>query len=104
MELQGKFRFEELTQTAPNAIVSKQIIKNEKGNITLFAFDQNEGLSEHTAPFDALVMIIEGEAMVSIGGENYHLAAGESIIMPANVPHALKAEKAFKMILVMIKA
>ncbi|MBU1369280.1 MAG: cupin domain-containing protein [Bacteroidetes bacterium] len=104
MELQGKFRFEELAQTAPNAIVSKQIIKNEKGNITLFAFDQNEGLSEHTAPFDALVMIIEGEAMVSIGGENHQLAAGDSIIMPANVPHALKAEKAFKMILVMIKA
>ncbi|MCE1200628.1 MAG: cupin domain-containing protein [Bacteroidia bacterium] len=86
------------------AVVSKQVMKNEEGNVTLFAFDAGQGLSEHTAPFDALVQVIEGKATITIGGINHELTAGQSIIMPANVPHALYAEKAFKMLLTMIKA
>ncbi len=86
------------------AVVSKQVMKNEKGNVTLFAFDAGQGLSEHTAPFDALVQVIEGKATITIGGINFELTAGQSIIMPANVPHALYAEKAYKMLLTMIKA
>ncbi len=104
MELSEKFSFKGEIDIAAGAVVSKQIIKNEKGNVTLFAFDKGEGLSEHMAPFDALVMIIEGEAEIIIGGTSHQLKANENIIMPANVPHALKAVQAFKMVLVMIKA
>lgn len=86
------------------SIVSKEIIKRPTGTVTLFAFDQGQGLSEHTAPFDALVQIVEGEAEVSISGEAHHLREGEIIIMPAGKPHALKALKKFKMMLVMIKS
>ncbi len=86
------------------AIVSKQILKKQLGNITLFAFDKGEGLSEHTAPFDAIVNVIDGEADVIIDGRHYILNNGDSIIMPANVPHALHATERFKMILTMIKS
>lgn len=86
------------------SIVSKEIIKRPAGTVTLFAFDQDQGLSEHTAPFDALVQIVEGEAEISISGEAHHLREGEVIIMPAGKPHALKALKKFKMMLVMIKS
>jgi quercetin dioxygenase-like cupin family protein len=85
------------------AIVSRQVTKGEGGNTTLFAFDRDQELSEHTAPFDALVQVLDGEAEIRISGKVFHLLAGESIIMPANEPHALKALKAFKMILTMIK-
>jgi quercetin dioxygenase-like cupin family protein len=71
--------------------------------VTLFAFEAGQGLSEHTAPFDALVQILDGEALITIGGEPQTVTTGEMIIMPANVPHALQAEKAFKMLLVMIR-
>jgi quercetin dioxygenase-like cupin family protein len=98
------FRFDESIATAPAGVVSKQVMKNEKGNVTLFAFDVGEGLSEHSAPFDALVQIIEGNAQIIIAGKAFDLKAGENIIMPANIPHALKATKAFKMVLTMIKA
>jgi quercetin dioxygenase-like cupin family protein len=85
------------------SVVSKQVIKKDTGNVTLFAFDKGEGLSEHTAPFDALVNIIDGEADIIIGGTPHHLKTGEAIIMPANIPHALKAVEKFKMMLIMIR-
>ena len=85
------------------AVVSRQITKTEAGNATLFAFDKGQGLSEHTAPFDALVHILEGEAQVSISGKPFDLQAGNAIIMPANEPHALKATQRFKMLLTMIR-
>lgn len=87
-----------------DAVVSKIIIKQDKGNVTIFAFDQGQGLSEHTAPFDALVYIIDGEAKITIAGEDHFLKQGEIIIMPVNKPHALKAVEKFKMMLVMIKS
>ncbi|MHB8773297.1 MAG: cupin domain-containing protein [Syntrophales bacterium] len=86
------------------SIVSKEIIKKTTGTVTLFAFDQDQGLSEHTAPFDALVCILDGEAEIIIAGEPHRLTAGEMIIMPGGKPHALKAAKRFKMMLVMIRS
>ncbi len=86
------------------SVVSKEVIKKEKGTITLFAFDKGQGLSEHTAPFDALVYIIDGNAEITIAGKAHYLKVGEAIIMPANKPHSLKATERFKMLLVMIKA
>jgi len=86
------------------SVVSKVFLKKPSGNITLFAFDKGEGLSEHTAPFDAFVQILDGEAEITIGGKPYNLKAGESIIMPADIPHALKAVTAYKMLLVMLKS
>ena len=86
------------------SVVSKEIIKKDKGTVTLFAFDKGQGLSEHTAPFDALVYVFDGKAEVLISGQPFSLKAGELIIMPANKPHALKAVERFKMILVMVRA
>ena len=86
------------------SIVSKEIIKKEKGTVTLFAFDKGQGLSEHTAPFDALVYNFDGKAEVTIAGKAHVLEAGEMIIMPANKPHALKAIERFKMLLVMVRS
>ncbi len=86
------------------SIVSKEIIKKSTGTVTIFAFDQGQGLSEHTAPFDAMVQIVDGEAEIIISGESHHLKEGETIIMPAGKPHALKALTKFKMMLVMIKS
>ncbi len=98
------FRFEEQIVTAPSGIVSRQVMKSEKGNISLFAFSKGESLSEHTAPFDALVQVVEGKALVKINGTGHEVSCGESIIMPANISHALDAIEPFKMILTMIKA
>lgn len=86
------------------AVVSKEIIKKDAGSVTLFAFDKGQGLSEHTAPFDALVYIFDGKAEITVVGKQHSLKAGETMIMPANKPHALKAVERFKMLLVMIKA
>jgi quercetin dioxygenase-like cupin family protein len=86
------------------AVVSRQIINKQAGTVTVFAFDKGEGLSEHTAPFDALVQILDGEAEVSISGKPNKLVAGEMIIMPAGQPHSLKAPARFKMALVMIRS
>ncbi len=88
----------------PGSVVSRQITKADAGNVTLFAFDEEQGLSEHTAPFDALVHILDGEAVVTISGQPFELKTGDAIIMPANEPHALKAVKKFKMLLTMIRA
>lgn len=87
-----------------DAVVSKTLIKKDTGTVTLFAFDQGQGLSEHTAPFDALVQIIDGEANITISEKPYTVQTGEIIIMPANQSHALKAEKKFKMLLTMIRS
>jgi quercetin dioxygenase-like cupin family protein len=86
-----------------DAVVSRLIAKAEGGNITLFAFDQGQELSEHTTPFDALVQLLEGEAEIKISGIPYRLNAGDAILMPANQPHALKAVRQFKMLLTMIE-
>ncbi len=86
------------------SVVSKEVIKKEKGTVSVFAFDKGEGLSEHTAPFDALVYILDGQVEIHIAGKAHLLKAGQVIIMPANKPHSLKAIERFKMLLVMIKA
>ncbi|RMF54856.1 MAG: cupin domain-containing protein [Calditrichaeota bacterium] len=86
------------------AVVSKTLVGKKGGTVTLFAFDKGQGLSEHTAPYDALVFIFDGEADITISGTDFHLKSGESIIMPANEPHALQAVSPFKMMLVMIKS
>jgi len=98
-----KFSFSESVAYADGSIVSKILLRNEKGNVTLFAFDQGEVLSEHTAPYDAIVQVIDGKSEVVIDGKSHVLVAGESIIMPANIPHALTAVERFKMLLIMIK-
>lgn len=86
------------------AVVSREIIKKETGTVTIFAFDNGEGLSEHSAPFDAMVQVLEGEALITINGEENTVKAGEMIIMPADIPHALHAVENYKMILTMIKS
>ncbi len=93
-----------LVQYQDGAVVSKELIRKDKGTVSLFAFDQGQGLSEHTAPFEALVYICDGQAEIIIAGQPHHLNAGQAIIMPAHQPHALKAIERFKMLLVMIKA
>ncbi|HVM72498.1 MAG TPA: cupin domain-containing protein [Anaerolineales bacterium] len=94
----------DLVAYQPGAVVSRQVVKAAGGNVTLFAFDEGQELSEHTAPFDALVHILDGEAEIKISGLPYQLMAGTAIIMPANAPHALLARKKFKMLLTMIHA
>lgn len=86
-----------------NSIVSQQITKNDVGNITLFAFDKDQQLSEHSAPFDDSVLVLDGEVEIRIGGTPHVLKTGDMIIMPANIPHAVFAISAFKMLLTMIK-
>jgi len=102
--LAKSFVLEELLQYHTNAIVSREIVNKNTGTVTLFAFDKGQGLSEHTAPFDALVFIADGRAEVKISGKPHILKKGEMIIMPANKPHALKAIQKFKMLLIMIRA
>jgi quercetin dioxygenase-like cupin family protein len=86
------------------AVVSREILSKPTGTVTVFAFDEGQGLSEHTAPFDALVHVLDGEAQITISGELHAVAAGEIIVMPANRPHALKALRPFKMMLIMIRS
>ena len=93
----------ELVNYQDGSVVSRQITKADAGNVTLFAFDQDQELSEHTAPFDALVHILDGEAEIKISGTAFSLKTGEGIIMPANEPHAAKALTRFKMLLTMIR-
>jgi quercetin dioxygenase-like cupin family protein len=94
----------ELVAYQDGSIVSKEIIKKPTGTVTIFAFDQDQGLSEHTAPFDALVYVLDGETEIIISSISYHLKAGDMIVMPGGQPHALKATKKFKMMLVMVKS
>lgn len=86
------------------AVVSRTLLNQKTGTVTLFAFDQGQELSEHTAPYDALVQVLDGEAEITIAGQPFHLTAGEAIIMPANDPHAVKALTKFKMMLTMIRS
>jgi quercetin dioxygenase-like cupin family protein len=97
------FDFTEKVSFSSNGIVSKRIIQKKTGNITLFAFDKTQELSEHSDPFDALVQVLEGNAQIIIGGKEFIVSSGESIIMPANIPHSVKAPEPFKMLLTMIK-
>jgi quercetin dioxygenase-like cupin family protein len=94
----------DLADYQDGAIVSRQITKAEGGNITLFTFDLGQELSEHSAPYDALVHVLDGEAEIKIAGKAYLVKEGEAIIMPADIPHAVKAVKKFKMLLSMVKA
>ncbi|UCG70853.1 MAG: cupin domain-containing protein [Thermoplasmata archaeon] len=94
----------EMIDYQEGSIVSKTLIDKGTGTVTMFAFAKDQGLSEHTAPFDAMVNIIDGEAEIIITGKKYEVKAGEMIIMPANEPHALKAKERFKMILTMIRS
>ena len=93
----------ELVNYQEGSVVSRQITKADAGNVTLFAFDKDQELSEHTAPFDALLHVLEGEAEIKISGNPYHLRTGDAIIMPADEPHAVKAIQRFKMLLTMIR-
>ena len=98
------FSYQSSVEYAEGAIVSKTVLKKETGNISLFAFAKGETLSEHTAPFDALIQIVDGKAEVIIGGKSHILESGQTIIMPANIAHAVKAVEKLKMVLTMIKS
>lgn len=97
-------RLVDLVDYQEGSVVSREIINKKTGTVTLFAFDEGQGLSEHTAPFDALVYLLDGEAEIVISGKVFRLKEGEMVVMPANQPHALKAVKKFKMILTMIRS
>jgi len=104
-DITGKpLKMASLAEYQAGAIVSREVLRKETGTVTTFAFDEGQGLSEHTAPFDALVCVLEGEVEISIAGKPHRVTAGEMIIMPANKPHALKAVSRFKMMLVMIRS
>jgi quercetin dioxygenase-like cupin family protein len=94
----------ESIEYAAGSVVSKTILKKSTGNISLFAFDKDEGLAEHSSPFEALVQLLDGNAEITIGGTIYNLQTGQSIILPAKIPHSLKASEKFKMMLTMIKS
>jgi quercetin dioxygenase-like cupin family protein len=98
VELAGLIDYQE------GAVVSRTLVKKPTGTVTLFAFDKGQELSEHTAPFDAMVQVLEGDARIIIAGEPLDLVGGQMVIMPANVPHALKATARFKMLLTMIRS
>lgn len=93
----------QMLQFQDKAIVSRMLVKNASGSVTLFAFDAGEGLSEHAVPFDALVIGVAGRADVLLDGEHHHLGTGETLLMPANVPHAITPLEPFKMLLVMLR-
>jgi len=97
-------KLSEMVNYQDGTIVSKTLINKDMGTVTLFAFDKDQSLSEHTAPFDALLQVFDGEVDVVISGKKHHLLTGEMILMPANVPHAVKAIEKFKMMLIMIKS
>lgn len=97
-------KLSELIEYADDAVVSKTILDKPAGTVTLFAFDKSQKLSEHTAPYDALVQVLDGQALLTIGGKNVSVSADQIIIMPARVPHAVTANEKFKMLLTMIRA
>ncbi len=96
-------KMKEMVSYQPGSVVSRTVIDKSAGTVTVFAFDSGQGLSEHTAPFDALVQVIEGVADITIAGSEHTVREGEMIIMPANKPHSLKANPQFKMLLIMIR-
>ena len=93
-----------LVEYSDGSVVSKTLLERKTGTLSLFAFDAGQGLSEHTAPFDALVQILDGEAEITIGGKPLIAATGQLVLMPADIPHALKANQRFKMLLTMIRS
>ena len=98
-----KFSLEQNVDYSSDSVVSKTLLKGESGNLTLFSFDKGQGLSEHSAPFDATILLLDGEGEITIGGKVNLLKKGEFIIMPDNIPHAVKSIQRFKMLLIMIK-
>lgn len=98
------FGFNESIEYSEGGIVSKTVLKKQTGNISLFSFAKGEALSEHTAPFDAMITVVDGKGEVIIGGKSFILTAGQTIIMPANITHAVNAVEKFKMVLTMIKS
>ena len=98
------FSLSESVDYSEGGIVSKTVLKKETGNISLFSFDKGEALSEHTAPFDAMITVVDGTGEVIIGGKSFILTIGQTIIMPANITHAVNAVEKFKMVLTMIKS
>ena len=102
--MDGPITLKDYIEYGQGSVVSKTLKENKAGTMTLFAFDGGQGLSEHSAPFDAVVLVIEGEGRFTIGGVEHNLEAGQLIIMPANVPHAVKAVRKFKMLLTMLRA
>ena len=96
-------RLADLVQYQPGAVVSRTLVHTVSGTVTLFAFDAGEGLSEHTAPYEAPLYLLEGEAEIELGGKTHHLHEGEMLLLPAIQPHALKAIRPFKMLLIMIR-
>ena len=103
METAKTFTYNDLVSYQEGSVVSKAIIDKPAGTVTVFAFDKNEGLSTHSAPYDALVEVIDGRAGITIEGTEYELGAGQALVMPANKPHALSATERFKMVLTMIR-
>jgi quercetin dioxygenase-like cupin family protein len=98
------FNYKESIEYSEGAIVSKTVLKKETGNISLFAFAKGEALSEHTAPFDAMIQVVDGKGEIVIGGKSFIVESGQTIIMPANITHAVIAVEKFKMVLTMIKS
>jgi quercetin dioxygenase-like cupin family protein len=103
METSKVFSLVSAVEYSSESTVSRMIIKKQTGNITLFAFDAGQSLSEHSAPFDAFVQVVDGKGIITIDRKDYELSAGECIVMPANIPHAVKAVEKFRMMLVMIR-
>lgn len=103
-KLDGVVAASDLVMFQPGAVISRTLVQKATGTVTAFAFDAGEGLSEHTAPFDALALGLEGEAEISISGTAYGVSAGQILTLPANRPHAIKAVTPFKMLLIMIRA
>jgi quercetin dioxygenase-like cupin family protein len=103
-ELEGVIALPALVQYQAGAVVSRTLVKKDAGTVTAFAFDAGEGLSEHTAPYDALVLVVEGESEISIAGTAHRVTAGHLLRLPARQPHAVKALTRFKMLLIMIRA
>jgi quercetin dioxygenase-like cupin family protein len=98
------FSFSDSIEYSDGGIVSKTILKKQTGNISLFSFDKGESLSEHTAPFDAMIQVVDGRGEIVIGGKSFFLSSGQTIIMPANISHAVIAVERFKMVLTMIRS
>ncbi len=101
--IKGLVRLDDLVDIQPDAVVSRTLMDADGGTVTLFAFDESQSLSEHSAPYDALVQVIEGELKIELGGETHEVIAGDSLMMPADVPHSLYAKKPTKMLLTMVR-
>lgn len=102
--LRGKpFRLDKLVEYQKDGVVSRTLLNTDHGTLTVFSFDRGQALSEHSAPFDALVQVLEGEVEIRLGGEPHRLQQGEALIMPADIPHALEALTPFKMVLTMLR-